>query len=142
MDQFRYRSGIEAVTGCGNVSQKAGAGGVLGVKELARAADRVLLAGQEMLVILGREEGRLVVIEPPRDVWRGRVLEIDDGILVAGELALVKKRTGAMDQAVILISGACGDALAVEAREQRGRASSVETFVVIENANPQELSSS
>jgi hypothetical protein len=82
-----------------------------------------------------------MVIEPPRNFGRGGVLEIDDGVLVAGEFTLVKQRSGAMNQAVIFIAGAGADALAVEAREQRGRASSVETFVVIEDANPQSLSS-
>jgi hypothetical protein len=47
-----------------------------------------------------------------------------------------------MNQAVILIRSVAADALAMEAREHRGRAGAVETFVVIENANPQELSSS
>jgi hypothetical protein len=73
-----------------------------------------------MLMIMGREKGRLVVIEPPGDLWRGGVLEIDDGVLVAGEIALVKERAGAMHQAVILIGGIGADALAMEAREERG----------------------
>ncbi len=47
-----------------------------------------------------------------------------------------------MDQAVILVSGVGVDALAMEARKKRGGASSVETFVVVEHANPQKLSSS
>jgi hypothetical protein len=38
---------------------------------------------------------------------------------------------------VKLITGAFGDALPVKPREQRRRAGPVETFVVIENANPQ-----
>ena len=45
-----------------------------------------------------------------------------------------------MHQAVILIGGAGVDALAMKARKQRGRACAVETFVVIEDANSQELS--
>ncbi len=41
------------------------------------------------------------MIEPPGDARRGRVFEVDDGVLVAGEFALVKERAGAMDEAVI-----------------------------------------
>ena len=48
------------------------------------------------------------MIEPPGDVRRGGVLEVDDGVLVAGELALVKERAGAMDQAVVLVGGVSG----------------------------------
>jgi hypothetical protein len=83
-----------------------------------------------------------VVIEPPGNPGRGGVLEINDGIFVAGKLALVKERAGAMNQAVVLIAGAGSDTLTMEAREQRGRASSVEAFVVIKDANPQDLNSS
>ena len=72
-----------------------------------------------MLVVLPREKGRLVVIEPPGDPGRSGVLEIHDGVFIAGEFALVKQRAGAMDQAVILIGGACVDALAMKARKQR-----------------------
>ena len=95
-----------------------------------------------MLVILGREEGRLVVIEPPGDLGRGGVLEIDDGVFVAGEVALVKQGAGAMDKAVILIVSSRVDALAMEACEERSRACTVKTFVVIKDADPQKLSSS
>jgi hypothetical protein len=95
-----------------------------------------------MLVILWGEEGGLVMVEPPGDAGRGGVLEIDDGVFVAGEFALVKERTGAMDQAVILVGCAGVDALAMEASKQRGRTGAVETFVVVKDANPQKLSSS
>jgi len=83
VDEVGDRSGIETVTRRGDVGQEAGAGGVGGIEELAGAADRVLLAGQEMLVILRGEEGRLVMIEPPSDAGRGRVFEINDGVFVA-----------------------------------------------------------
>jgi len=102
------------------VGEEAGAGDVIGIKELARAADGVVLAIDEVLVVGGGEEGGLVVIEPPGDVGRGGVFEVDDGVFVARELALVKQRPGAMDEAVVLVAGVPGDALAVEAREEGG----------------------
>jgi len=44
-----------------------------------------------------------------------------------------------MHQAVILIAGIGGDAFAMEASEERSGAGSVETFVVIKDANAQNL---
>jgi hypothetical protein len=44
-----------------------------------------------------------------------------------------------MHQPVVLVAGTWGDALAVEARKERGGASSIEAFVVIEDANLQDL---
>ena len=117
--------------------QKAGAGGVVHIEKFAPAADGILLALQIVLVVLGREKGREMMVEPPGDAGRGRVLEIDDGVFVAGKLALVKERPGAMDEAVVFVRCACGDALAVEARKEGGRAGSVEAFVVIKHANLQ-----
>jgi hypothetical protein len=61
-----------------------------------------------------------MMIEPPGDFGRRGVFEVDNCVLVAGELRLVKESACAMDKAVILIAGAVVDALAVEAREERG----------------------
>jgi len=79
-----------------------------------------------------------MVVEPPGDFGRGGVFEVDDGVLVAGEFALVKEGAGAVDEAVVFVNGVGRDALAMEAGEQRSRAGSVKAFVVIEDANPQE----
>ena len=121
--------------------QKAGARGVVGVEELAAGWGHALLVVEEVLLILRSQKGREVMVEPPGDARRGAVLEIDDGVFVAGEFALVKERAGAMHQAVVLVAGAGGNALAVEARKERGRAGSIEAFVVIEDANLQDLNS-
>ena len=82
----------------------------MGIEELVQRAVRVALAGEEMLVILRGEECRLVVIEPPGDARRGRVLEVDDRVLVARELALVEERAGAVHQPVVVVGGAVRDA--------------------------------
>ncbi len=47
VNQFCHRSRIKAELRAGNVCQKAGAGGVLGIAELAAGAGRILLAGQK-----------------------------------------------------------------------------------------------
>jgi hypothetical protein len=82
---------------------KAGAGCVSRIKEFTLRAIQIPLACLEVVLILLRQEGRLVVIEPPGNTGRGRVFEIDDGILIAGKLAFVKERARAMNQPVILI---------------------------------------
>ena len=105
VNQLGHRRGVKAEARGRDVRQKAGAGGVFGIEKLARGADRVLLAGQEVLVILRREKRRKMMIEPPGDPRRGRVFEIDDGVFVAGKLALVEERAGAMHQPVILVAG-------------------------------------
>ena len=104
----------------GDVRDKAGAGSEIGIAKLVIAAGRILLAGQIILLVLGRKEGRQMMVKPPRDPGRGGVFEVDDGVLVAVKFALVKERAGAVQQAVILIAGPWCDALTVKAREQRG----------------------
>jgi hypothetical protein len=141
VDQISHRLGVEAKTRGRDVGQEAGAGGVIRIEKLAVTADRVLLAVEEGLAILGSQKRRLMMVEPPGNARRWRVFEIDDGVFVAGKLTLVKERTSAMDQAMVLVRGGGRDTLPMKAREQRGRASSVETFVVIEDANPQNLNS-
>jgi hypothetical protein len=61
-----------------------------------------------------------MMVEPPGDSRRGRVFEVDNGVLVAGKFALVKERAGAVHQPVVFIAGAGNDALAMKTREQGG----------------------
>ena len=82
-----------------------------------------------------------MVIEPPCDARRGRVLEVDDSVLVACELAFVKECAGAVNQAVVGVGRAGVDALAMEPREQRCGACPIEALVVIEDANLQAVHS-
>ena len=110
----------------------------VGIEELAHRALGVLLAGEEVLMVLLGKKGREVVVEPPCDARRGRVLEVDDGVFVAGEIAFVEERSGAVHQPVILVDRVRHHALAVESREERGAASSVEALVVVEDANSQD----
>jgi len=58
-----------------------------------------------------------VVIEPPRDARRCRILEIDNGVFVAGEVIFVEERTGAVNQTHVFEFCALADALAVETRK-------------------------
>ena len=102
---------------------------------IARAA--VPLALQKVLLIRGREKSAQMMIEPPGNARRGAVLEVDDRILVADKIRLLKECSSSMHQSVITILRVPANAFAVEAHEERSRAGSVKAPVVIENADLQ-----
>jgi hypothetical protein len=69
----------------GHLGNEFRARAVIGIVELRVAG--VLL---EVRRVLWREKRALVMVEPPRDPRRRRIFEIDDGVLVAGEIRLVE----------------------------------------------------
>src|ERR1039457_6592120 len=108
------------------------AGLEVGIVKLAVALILLEVGG-----ISGREKSALVVIEPPSDIRRTGILEIDDGILVAIELFLVEKSAGAMEEAGIHEVHIAADSFLVETREERGGAGSVKKLVVIKDPQSQ-----
>jgi hypothetical protein len=68
-------------------------------------------------MIFRGEEGREVVVEPPGDFGGGRIFEVDDGVLVAGEVGFIEKGAGAVDEAPELVGSARVDAFLVETGE-------------------------
>ena len=77
----------------------------------------------------------LVEIEPPGN-FRGRaIFEIDDCVLIAGEVSVVEKRASAVQQTQVCKLDLVANTLAVEAGKEGGGAGSVKALVVIENAN-------
>ena len=81
-----------------------------------------------------------MVIKPPRDLRRGRILEIYDRILVTGEVALIEQRTRTMQQSAEDEFRIVPDPLLVETRKQCRRASPIKTLVVIKNLDFQSIS--
>ena len=79
----------------------------------------------------------LVMIEPPCDIRGTGILKIDDGVLLAIKLILVKERARPVYQAGKDEFCVTANALAVKTGKQRRRRSSVETLVVIENTDSQ-----
>src|SRR5258708_4039374 len=79
------------------------------------------------------KKGALVMIEPPGNARRGRVFEIDDRVLIAGEVIFTKQCPGAMQQAREFKFRLGVDSLAVETRKQSGGRGAVETLVVKED---------
>ena len=85
------------------------------------------------------KKSALMMVEPPGDLRRTGVLEIDDGIFVTIEMRFVKQRSRAMQQAGKDKAGVFADALAVEAGEERGGGSSVKALVVVEDSDFQSI---
>jgi len=138
VDEFGEGSGVEAEPLARDVGDEAGAGDVGGVVELAAlevgaGAVRLGLPGEEIELVLGREEGALVVIEPPRDAGRGGILEVDDGVLAVDEGSFIEQRPGAVHQSEVGEVPRGADGFAVEAREQGCGAGAVEAMVVVEH---------
>ncbi len=102
---------------------------------IARAA--VALPFKKVLLIRRSEKGAQMMIEPPGDARRSAVLEVDDRVLVAGKIRLLKECSGSMHQPVIVVVRILANAFAVEAHEERSRTCSVKAPVVIENADLQ-----
>jgi hypothetical protein len=78
---------------------------------------RVALVVQEVFVVFRSEKRALMMVEPPRDFGGWRVLEIDNRVLIAGEIALIEQRSRAMDQAKEGEIGVVANALRIETRK-------------------------
>ena len=132
VDQFGDRAGVEAEALLRDHGNEAGAGLECRIVKLAVALILLEMGG------IGRRKKRaFVVIEPPGDFGRTGILEIDDGVLVAVKLLLVKKSAGAMQQAGVDELYIAADSFPVKAREQGGRARPVKTLVVIKHPHSQ-----
>ncbi len=128
VNQIGQRRRIEAETLLPDHGNETGTGLESRIVELP-----IALVALKMRGVGRREKRALMMIEPPCDLRRTRIFEIDDGIFVTGKMRLVEQRPGAMQQAGKLEVHVAADALAVEAGEERRRGRSVETLVVVEN---------
>jgi hypothetical protein len=89
----------------------------------------------EVARVFIRQEGALVMVEPPGDLGRAAVFEIDDRVFIAREERLIEKLIGAVKQAAIEKLGLRIDPAAEEVAEDGGRAGAIETAIVIEDPN-------
>src|SRR3569833_2446545 len=99
--------------------QKTGTRSVVRVEEFPHAAYGIALAGKKVLMILRGQKCRQVMIEPPCDLGRRRVFEVNNRVLVTREIALVKESARPMHLPVIIVGGVLRNALAIEPRKQR-----------------------
>src|SRR3954463_15170528 len=130
--EIGYGCGIEAKALLRDHRDKTGTRLEIRIVEFA-----ITLVLLEVFRIGWREKCALVMIEPPCDIRRTGVLEIDYGVLLAIKLVLVEQRARPVYQAGEDEFCITANALAVKTGKQRGRRSSVETLVVIENTDSQ-----
>src|SRR5260370_20430952 len=128
VNQLFHRTRIEPKFFFRHMRQELGAGPVIGIVKLL-----LLVALAIMLSVLRRKKGALVMVKPPGDLGRRRVLKIDDHVFIAIEVALVKKRSGAMHQTAELEGCVRANALAVEAIKHGRRCGSVKALAVVEH---------
>ena len=129
MDEVGQRIWIQAKALLRDHGNETGAGLEVRIVELP-----VTLIAFEVGSVGGREKRTLVMVEPPSNFGRTGILEINDSVFVAVEMGFVKKRSRAVQQAGEEEVGVFANALAIEAGEECGGASSIETLVVVENS--------
>src|ERR1700722_467495 len=91
----------------------------------------------ELLRILRRQERALVVIEPPGQLRRARILEIHDGVFIAVKRSIFERMRRLVGHARVVKIGVAIYAVAIKAGENRGRRSPVKTLVMETNSNVQ-----
>jgi len=71
VDELGEAAGVVVELRLRDVGDEAGAGDVVGIVEVAQGFGAVGLAGLEVLLVFGGEEGAEMVVEPPGDARRG-----------------------------------------------------------------------
>src|SRR5882672_7158923 len=117
--------------------QKTCAGGVVRIVETAVTVASIGQPALIVLIVFRREKCAQMMIEPPGDLGRSGVFEVDNRVLVSNEISFIEERSGAVHKAMVLIAGILANALAMKTGKKRSRAGPIETLVVIENANVQ-----
>src|SRR5260370_37772875 len=85
-----------------------------------------------MSLVLGREKGRLVMIEPPGQPFRGRILEINNGVFVAIKHSQVKQIARAMQQYGVVDVSFGMNAFFVETRKGSGWSEAIRAETMVE----------
>src|SRR5579863_8644263 len=130
MHKIRHRGGIEAKALLRDHGNETRAGLERWIVKLS-----IALVALEVRGISGRQKRAFMMIEPPCNLGRARVLEVDDGVLVSGEIRFVEQRSRAMQQAGKDELGIFANPLAIEAGKKRRRRGSVETFIVVKDSD-------
>ncbi len=89
-----------------------------------------------MAGVLGGQKGALMMVEPPGELWIAGVLEVDDGVLLAVEEAVLEDLGGPVRHAGVVEIGGGVERTAVKAAEKCRGGGAVETVIVVEDAYP------
>src|ERR1700732_2859068 len=125
MDQLRERFGVKSEFFGSNGGQKFCTRLVFGIVEFFAGA-----VATKMLGVLRRQKCTLMMVKPPSKQRRTGILEIHNGIFVSVKNPILKRMRGLMGHSRIKNLRVGMNALAVEARKDRGRSRSVETPVM------------
>ena len=128
VDEVLQRAGVEPEAALGDGGDQLGAGLEAGIEELF-----VAVPAPEVGLVLGSQEGAVVVVEPPGQPLVVGVLEVHDGVLVPLEEVVGKGLVGLVGHAEQPETGPGVDPGGVEAHEDGGRAGAVEAVVMIED---------
>jgi hypothetical protein len=112
LDEFCDRFRMESELVFGDCRQKLCAGFEVRIVKLL-----VALVVQEVFVVFWSKKCALMMVKPPGNFRRWRVLEVNDCILVADEIVLIEERTGAMYQTKVGETGVIANAFRIKARE-------------------------
>jgi len=86
-----------------------------------------------MLGVLRGQKCTLMMVKPPANFWRGRIFEIDNGVLIAIEILFIEQSPRAMHETAKLETHIIADPLPVKTGKQRSRSSAIEAFIVKED---------
>jgi len=80
-----------------------------------------------------------MMIKPPGNFFRARILKIHDHILIPIEIGFIEQSAGAMQKARIEEHHIITNSLAIESGKQRCRGGAIETTIMIKNFDSQKL---
>ena len=113
-----------------DIGNEFGAGFPIGIEKLLSRFVRA-----EMSFILRRKKRRLMMIEPPRQPLRRRILEINDRIFIPVEhMAFEQEIPRAMQQSAIFNGHVPMNSFKIKTRERRCGGNAVEAMTMVENA--------
>src|SRR5882724_3918275 len=101
---------------------------------LAGGIEKLLsrLVRAKVSFILGRQKRRLMMIEPPGQLFRRRILEIDNRVFIAVKhIAFEQEVSRPMQQSAIFNTGAGVNSFEIKTRERGRRGNAVKTVSVI-----------
>src|SRR2546423_9827738 len=117
MNQIAQRRRIKSKLVFSNIRNEFGAGFSIGIKKLLSRFVRAKVS-----FVFRREKCRLVMIEPPGQLFRRRILEIDNRVFITiKHIAFEQEVPRTMQQSAVLDARALMNSFEIKTRESRRR---------------------
>ena len=129
MNKVAQRFGIKTELGLRDIGYEFRAGFTSWIKKLFAR-----LVSMKMRFILRTEKCRLMMIEPPGQLRRWRIFEVDDRVLVSIKHLFIKQIARSMKQPAVMNIGAGNNSLAIKPGECCRRGNAVKAVAVVKNA--------